>query len=111
MGAIAEVGGPAPTPASSPSPLGAPTPEELHPLDTDAYVARSGVCDSSSYQNLGWSGMTKQQCVDRARESLSCDYLSYAPSFNNGQTGCFCFAAQHCQNTKFKIDGQWVTWK
>jgi len=81
-----------------------------------ALAERAGVCDGSGYQNLGWSGMSKSACFERAVQSNSsgsCAFLSFAPTFNNGQTGCWCFNAGQCQNVQASPDGQdgsWTTW-
>merc|ERR1712190_465344 len=69
------------------------------------------------YQNLGWSGMSKNECVKKAIETNSvgsCAYLSFAPTYNNGQTGCWCFKEEECQNVQAQPagqDGSWTTWK
>merc|ERR1719221_2183930 len=61
--------------------------------------------------------MSKDQCFERAEQTNgdgSCAFLSFAPSFNNGQTGCFCFNAVDCHALKSRPDGQdgdWTTYR
>jgi len=76
---------------------------------------RTGVCDGNGYQNLGWSGMSQLKCFQRAADSNSagsCAFLSFAPSYNDGQTGCWCFPENQCENIKSTPDGfggDWAT--
>merc|ERR1711879_276950 len=65
---------------------------------------------------MGEEWLEQADCFERAIESNSggsCAYLSYSPSFNHRQVGCFCFAADKCKTTKAAPDGQdgqWMTW-
>merc|ERR1712232_1041518 len=62
-------------------------------------------------------GMSQSKCWERSLEVEgdspgSCAFVSFAPTYNNGQTGCWCFVAEECQSVKAKPtagDGEWTT--
>merc|ERR1712113_1293516 len=109
---------PAPTSASNytSGPSSSTSTSTQAPGMNNAEAERSGVCAGLGYQNLGWQGMSKNECIDRAikaKSTGSCAYLSFAPNYMTGQTGCWCFKADECEHVKdaSEQDSDWKTWK
>jgi len=71
---------------------------------TDADAETKGRCPSKGYMSVGWGGMTKQRCFERAYEvnqgpgpSGNCGHVSYSASAAPQQSNQFCQCHSSCE--------------
>lgn len=99
--------------------------ETLDPLNPDeashkqgspqagSTLDRQGRCKSSSYQNIGWGGMSKDACVNRAAEvekdSNQCKFVSYSDSAGPQRQTNFCRCYIDCSVVEIPAGEHWVT--
>eukprot|EP00443_Scrippsiella_acuminata_P009624 CAMPEP_0115256150 /NCGR_PEP_ID=MMETSP0270-20121206/46094_1 /TAXON_ID=71861 /ORGANISM="Scrippsiella trochoidea, Strain CCMP3099" /LENGTH=262 /DNA_ID=CAMNT_0002671787 /DNA_START=80 /DNA_END=868 /DNA_ORIENTATION=+ len=75
---------------------------------------RDGLCPGTGYMNLGWSGMTKDKCLERASEvhrgNAGCSVVSYSPSDGPQGSTNFCRCFSGCDgDLQHPAGEQWET--
>eukprot|EP00401_Gymnodinium_catenatum_P082711 CAMPEP_0117583968 /NCGR_PEP_ID=MMETSP0784-20121206/67324_1 /TAXON_ID=39447 /ORGANISM="" /LENGTH=137 /DNA_ID=CAMNT_0005384743 /DNA_START=96 /DNA_END=509 /DNA_ORIENTATION=+ len=86
----------------------------LASTQTIAAEARQGLCPGTNYQNIGWGGMSRSRCIERAaeveRDSGSCSFVSYSESSTPQSQGNFCRCFRSCEDPLEQPTGEvWET--
>mmetsp|Transcript_2182 Transcript_2182/g.5491 ORF Transcript_2182/g.5491 Transcript_2182/m.5491 type:complete len:178 (-) Transcript_2182:382-915(-) len=75
--------------------------------------SREGRCSGSGYMSVGWSGMSRDKCIERAAEvhkdTSQCSFLSYSSSSQPQQQSQFCFCFKDCSELAYPSKEVWET--
>mmetsp|Transcript_14890 Transcript_14890/g.37461 ORF Transcript_14890/g.37461 Transcript_14890/m.37461 type:complete len:302 (-) Transcript_14890:35-940(-) len=75
--------------------------------------SREGRCSGSGYMNVGWSGMSRDKCIERAAEvqkdTSQCSFLSYSSSSQPQQQSQFCLCFKDCSELTHPSAEVWET--
>mmetsp|Transcript_14889 Transcript_14889/g.37458 ORF Transcript_14889/g.37458 Transcript_14889/m.37458 type:complete len:170 (-) Transcript_14889:331-840(-) len=75
--------------------------------------SREGRCSGSGYMSVGWPGMSRDKCIERAAEvhkdTSQCSFLSYSSSSQPQQQSQFCLCFKDCSELTNPSAEVWQT--